>query len=125
MIEVLPGNPYEWIRGKESISPIGDDPVSRLAVANLGGTDAKVELEIGTEPIYPQSWAIVVCGLSVAAIYLLYFLQQWLFPKMSAIALAAMLVIDSATAILPEAGPFTSASGVRSPMAMASPATLS
>ena len=40
-------------------------------------------------------------------------------------ALAAILVIASATAIRPEAGPLTSASGVRSPIAMASPRVLS
>ena len=40
----------------------------------------------------------------------------------SAMAAAAILVMASATAMRPEAGPLTSASGVRSPMAMASPA---
>lgn len=90
MIEVLPDpkNPFEWIRGKESISPIGDSAVSKLMVANFGGTDATVNLTIGTKPIYPQSWTILVAAISVIGIFVVYFVQQWAFPKMSAIALS-------------------------------------
>jgi ABC-type transport system involved in multi-copper enzyme maturation permease subunit len=88
MIEVLPGNSYEWIRGKESISPIGDEPVAKLAVTNMGGTDATIKITIGTKPVYPQSKAIFVTALSVVGVFLLYFLQQAIFPKMSAIALS-------------------------------------
>ena len=86
MIEVEPGNDYEWIRGKESISPIGDESVSSLSVTNFGGAAANVKLRVETRPVYPQSWTVVVSALSVLGIFLLYFLQQWLFPKMSAIA---------------------------------------
>ena len=88
MIEVLYSNPFEWIRGKESISPIGDASVSKLMVANFGGTEAIVKLTIGTKPIYPQSWTIVVSALSVIGVFVVYFVQQWVFPKMSAIALS-------------------------------------
>lgn len=88
MIEVLPGNDYGWIRGKESISPIGDEPVSKLALANYGGTDATVDITIATQPLYPQAWTIFVTALSVVGVFLLYFLQQAFFPKMSAIALS-------------------------------------
>lgn len=88
MIEVLYSNPFEWIRGKESISPIGDASVSKLMVANFGGTEATVKLTIGTKPIYPQSWTIVVSALSVIGVFVVYFVQQWVFPKMSAIALS-------------------------------------
>lgn len=88
MIEVLPGNNYEWIRGKDSISPIGDDPVGSLAVANMGGTDATIQITVATQPVYPQAKAIFVTAVCVVGIFLLYFLQQVLLPKTSAIALA-------------------------------------
>lgn len=88
MIEVLPGTSFEWIRGKESISPLGEDSVSSMAVANFGGTAATVELTVGTRPVYPQSKAILVSAVSVVGIFLLYFLQQIFLPKMSAISLS-------------------------------------
>ena len=44
------------------------------------------------------------------------------FTRGSSIGAASRLVMASATAIRPEAGPSTAASGVRSPMLMASPA---
>lgn len=88
MIEVKAGEMTEWIRGKDSQSPIGDEEVRTLAVANLGGTDATVKLTISTRPIFPQTWAMIVTAISVIAVFVVYVLQQILFPKMSAIALA-------------------------------------
>ena len=44
------------------------------------------------------------------------------FTRGSSMGAASKLVIASATAIRPDAGPFSAASGVRSPMDMASPA---
>jgi len=88
MIEVTAGERLEWIRGKDSQSPIGDEEVNTLAIANLGGTDATVKLTVNTRPVYPQTWAMIVTALCVISIFLVYVLQQVLFPKMSAIALA-------------------------------------
>ena len=89
LMEVQPDQTFEWIRGKESISPIGEDPISVLHVANFGGTDATVDLTIGTKPIYPQASTIVVSAVCVVGFFLIYFLLGWLFPKMSAIALSS------------------------------------
>lgn len=86
--EVREGVALEWIRGKESISPIGDEPVSMLQITNLGGAEASVKITVGTRPVYPQTWAIIVTALCVISIFVVYFLQQIIFPKMSAIALA-------------------------------------
>ena len=88
MLYIEPGNEFEWIRGKESISPIGDDPVTRFAIANEGGGDARVNVQVITEPIFPESWAMVVTALSVIGIFVVYVLQNRLFPKMMAVALS-------------------------------------
>jgi hypothetical protein len=48
-------------------------------------------------------------------------LAESLMSPMSAMAAAAMFVIASPTAMRPDAGPSMSASGVRSPIAIASP----
>ena len=88
MIEVLPEDDYEWIRAKDAVSPIGDEEVAKLAVANYGGAEAAVTIKVATKPVYPQSAVILTTAIAVIAIFLLYFIQQALFPKMSAIALS-------------------------------------
>ena len=67
---------------------LDDGTVTQLAVANFGSTDATVTVELKTGPKFPQTKTILVTAVSVVALFLLYFLQQALFPKMSAIALA-------------------------------------
>jgi ABC-type transport system involved in multi-copper enzyme maturation permease subunit len=85
---VEPGEPLEWVRGAESISPLGPDPIRYLYVTNLGGAAANVRMELRTEPVYPQVAAMVVTVVAVLGVYLLYFAQRILLPKTSAIALA-------------------------------------
>ncbi|MCZ6852439.1 MAG: ABC transporter permease [Gammaproteobacteria bacterium] len=87
MIEVEPGNSYEWNRGAESISPFGDGLVTRLSISNLGSTNAEVTFNLETKPVFPQTRTVVLTAVCVVLFFLLYFLQQWLFPKVSAIAL--------------------------------------
>ncbi len=86
LIEVEPGNVYEWIRGAESISPLGDGPVSKLSITNLGDINAQVTIDLETRPVVPQAAAIVITAIAVVSVYLIYLGQQWLFPKVSAIA---------------------------------------
>ena len=88
MIEVEPGNSYEWTRGKESVSPFGDGPVTTLSISNDSDTNAEVIVHLETKPVFPQTSAMVITAISVVALFLVYFAQQWLFPKVSAIALA-------------------------------------
>ncbi len=85
-IDVLAGNDYDWRRGKESKSPVGEGEISELEISNYGATDATIELTVATTPVYPQSITILATAVCVLGLYLLYFLQQALFPKMSAIA---------------------------------------
>ena len=85
-VDVSPGDDFEWLRGKESISPVGDGTISELEISNDGGTTAKVELTVETKPVYPQSITILHTAICVLCVYILYFLQQALFPKMSAIS---------------------------------------
>lgn len=85
-IDVLLDNPYEWLRSRESTSPVGDGIVSELEISNYGPTTATVDFTVATKPIYPQSKTILTTALYIAGIYIVYFLQQWFFPKMSAIA---------------------------------------
>lgn len=88
MLYIEPGNQFEWIRGKESISPIGDLPVTRLAIANEGGADARISVVLETEPVFPESWAMIVTAIAVVALFSVYVLQNRLLPKMSAVALS-------------------------------------
>lgn len=88
MLEIREGSEFKWLRAKDAISPLGEEPVSVLSVANLGGTDAELKMTIGTRPVHPETWTIVVTAICVVSIFVVYFVQQLLFPKMSAIALA-------------------------------------
>ena len=85
-IDCLPDSTQEWFRSRESTSPLGEGTVQTLEISNYGATTATVNLEVATKPIYPQSKTILVTALYIVGLYLIYFLQQWLFPKMSAIA---------------------------------------
>ena len=86
--EVTPGKEFDWLRGPNSISPFGDEQVDTLLIVNDGDTDANITLEVKTEPVYPQMSTVIVTAIAVVGLYLIYFLQHWLFPKLSAVALS-------------------------------------
>jgi ABC-type transport system involved in multi-copper enzyme maturation permease subunit len=85
---VAGGTSYRWMRGEQTAISFGDDYVEEMFVVNHGTSDATVRMDLRTTLAFPEVFAIPVTALSVIAVFLMYFLQRTLFPRMSAIALA-------------------------------------
>jgi ABC-type transport system involved in multi-copper enzyme maturation permease subunit len=86
--EVNPGQPFDWTRRTQSISLFAGRYVENLYVTNQSDRNATVTVLATTGPAYPEVKALPATAVAVLGLYLLYFIQAWAFPKVSAIALA-------------------------------------
>jgi ABC-type transport system involved in multi-copper enzyme maturation permease subunit len=86
--EVGPTQPSTWSRRSNAQQLFDGHYVENLHVNNLTEREARVVIEITTGPAYPEVLAVPVAAAGVVVLYLLYFLQAWCFPRVSAIALA-------------------------------------
>ena len=87
-VNVKSGETYEWRRRPNSKSPFGDGTIYELNIRNRGPEAAKVAITVRTEVVYPEVRAILTTAIGVFCVFLLYFLQATLWPRLSAIALA-------------------------------------
>jgi ABC-type transport system involved in multi-copper enzyme maturation permease subunit len=87
-INVMAGETIRWRRRPDSVSPFGDEEVERLYLRNRGVDEASVTLLVTTDVPYPEVRIIVFTAIGVFGVFLLYFLQFSLMPRLSAIALA-------------------------------------
>lgn len=85
---VMAGEPSGWRRRPNSKSPFGEGVIDRLYVRNRGVDDAQVTVSIMTDVVYPEVRIISIAAISLFGVFLLYFLQAALMPRVSAIALA-------------------------------------
>ncbi len=86
-VEVGPTQAFEWSRRTQSQSLFGGQYVENLYITNLADRAATVEIVLTTGPAYPEIIAIPITALATIGFYLLYFVQAWCFPRLSAIAL--------------------------------------
>jgi len=87
-IDLLAGEDQAWIAGRQSVNAFVDQDVERLYVRNLGSVPAKLTCIITTAPPNPEVVTIPITALAVVAVFLLYLLQRFAAPRLSAIALA-------------------------------------
>jgi ABC-type transport system involved in multi-copper enzyme maturation permease subunit len=79
---------YEWTKRPSITSPFGEGTISQLYIRNRGPEPAEVQVTVTTEVVYPEVRAVLIVAVSVFGVFLLYFLQATLLPRLSAIALA-------------------------------------
>ncbi|MDG2380895.1 MAG: ABC transporter permease [Pirellulaceae bacterium] len=87
-LEIDPSDPYEWSKSRQGGIPFGGDFVGKLYVSNPSDETATITIASKSAPAYPQVTVIPTTAIGVLGIYILYFLQAWCFPRVSAIALA-------------------------------------
>jgi len=87
-VDLLAGEDQAWIAGRQSVNAFVDQDVERLYVRNLGSVPAKLTCIITTAPPNPEVVTIPITALAVVAVFLLYLLQRFAAPRLSAIALA-------------------------------------
>lgn len=87
-VAIEPNVLYEWLRGEESVPPFGKSAIETLYVHNLATDPADVSISVTTRPVFPEVSIIPTTAISVVLFFGLYWLQQLLAPKLSAVALA-------------------------------------
>ena len=80
--------PYRWSRPREGQLPFRGEYIGDFYVTNLSDREAHVKISLATAPAFPQVSVIPLTAVAIVGLYLVYFLQAWLFPRVSAIALA-------------------------------------
>jgi ABC-type transport system involved in multi-copper enzyme maturation permease subunit len=80
---------YEWKTGNEPLAPDIQERITRQAyIANESSEPATVKMIVWTAPAHPEVTSVLWTAGGIVAVYLLYFLQRALAPRLSAIALA-------------------------------------
>jgi len=87
-IDLLAGEDQAWIAGRQSVNAFVDQDVERFYVRNLGSVPAKLTCIITIAPPNPEVLTIPITALAVVAVFLLYLIQRFAAPRLSAIALA-------------------------------------
>lgn len=87
-VHIKADEPLHWRKRPNSKSPFGEGEVDKLYVRNQGVDDAEMTITVTTDVVYPEVRSIVVTSLGLAGVFLLYFLQYTLVPRLSAISLA-------------------------------------
>ena len=84
-LELLPGEPYRWSRGREPSGPLAG-PVDAIYLTNETGTAAQVTLDVTTQPVVPEARVIPYTAIGLVAFVVYYLLLQLLLPKIAAVA---------------------------------------
>lgn len=79
---------FRYRAAGEFESPFPEEEIDHLYVENRSAEPVLLKLTITTQPFYPEAGTIPYLAVSVFGVFVLYFLQQLLMPKLSAIALA-------------------------------------
>ncbi len=87
-IDLLAGEDQAWVAGRQSVNAFVDQDVERFYVRNLGSVPAKLTCIITIAPPNPEVLTIPITALAVVGVFLLYLIQRFAAPRLSAIALA-------------------------------------
>jgi ABC-type transport system involved in multi-copper enzyme maturation permease subunit len=87
-IELIAGEDFLWVANQQAVNPFVEQDVERLYVRNLGSSPATLTSVISTAPPHPEVLTIPITALVVVAVFLLYLIQRFAAPRLSAIALA-------------------------------------
>ena len=79
---------FNWRKRPNSKNPFGEDTLDKLYIRNRGVDDATVRVVVNTDVVYPEVRAVAIAAIALFCVFLLYFLQHVLVPRLSAIALA-------------------------------------
>ena len=87
-VQVTAEEVLDWHKRPNVKSPFGDDPIERMYIRNRGEDAADVVITTQTDVVYPEVRAVPIAAMALFGLFLLYFLQSTLMPRLSAIALA-------------------------------------
>lgn len=87
-IDLLAGEEHQWLASQERTNAFFEGDVDRFYVRNLGSRPAKLTCIVTTSPPNPEVLTIPTTALAVVVVFLLYLLQRFAAPRLSAIALA-------------------------------------
>jgi ABC-type transport system involved in multi-copper enzyme maturation permease subunit len=87
LILVEGNEPYVWTPSSKR-QRLLDGWVTTLYVTNESDAPAKLTIDITTDVEMPEVHQIPIAAASVVGVYLVYMLMYWLFPGLSAIAVA-------------------------------------
>jgi len=86
---VSAGEEYVWKRSEESFGGENkSDLIETVYIVNQSNEPANVALAISTAPAHPEVLSVVWTAGAIVGLFLLYFFQRAVAPKLSAIALA-------------------------------------
>ncbi len=87
-IDLLAGEEQQWLASQSRVNAFVDRDVDRFYVRNLGSRPANLTCIISTSPPNPEVLTIPTTALAIVFVFLLYLLQRFAAPRLSAIALA-------------------------------------
>jgi hypothetical protein len=87
LIQVKADEPYVWTPSSNR-PRIFDGTVTNLYVTNVGDQPAELSINLRTDVEMPEVHQVPITAAAVVSVYLIYFLQYWLLPGVSAIAVA-------------------------------------
>lgn len=87
-IDLIAGEDFTWVASQQAVNPFIEQDVERFYVRNLGSSPATLTSIISTSPPHPEVLTIPIAALVVVAVFLLYLIQRFAAPRLSAIALA-------------------------------------
>lgn len=87
-IDLLANEEQTWLPSKQAASAFIDRDVDRFFVRNLGSRPAQLTCIVTTAPPNPEVTTIPAAAVALAFVFLLYLVQRFAAPRLSAIALA-------------------------------------
>ena len=87
-IDVQADETFTWRKRPDTKNPFGDGTIDALYIRNRGVDEATIKVVTSTEVIFPEVRSIPIAAVGLFGVFLLYFLQFTLMPRLSAIALA-------------------------------------
>lgn len=89
VFKLQPGEPITWVRNDQPAVFFPDEQITALYLQKVDASAKTVELDVVRDVAFPQMSAVYFSAIAVIGVVLLYFLQTWALPTLSAIALAA------------------------------------
>lgn len=84
--EVTGGTSYRWVTAAAASDPFPDKEVTRLFVRNPTGSPTELKVTVETQVPHPEAITILITAIAIVAVFGFYFLQQFAFPKLAAVA---------------------------------------
>jgi ABC-type transport system involved in multi-copper enzyme maturation permease subunit len=87
LVRIEANEPYSWTPSSNR-PRFFDGVVTKLFVTNQGQSPAELKIDLTTDVEMPEVHQVPITAAAVVGTYLIYLLIYWLFPGISAIALA-------------------------------------